>query len=248
MSISVIIPFSKGDKERQEGLNTLLACIKAQTFRDFELVLVEMTRDGSSVYLPYKPDQHILLPYDGVMSKSWVCNVGVRVAKNNQLLFIDADTQFDEKFFATVFDFYDRFKNKCFVTWDKCMMLAGRDEPTERELNAYHMKAMGHSWFFEKDFYWKIGGMNEKYFGYGAEDQDLWERALHVEKYVPNMPYVIKHTYHHFHPKDSVYPLNERRVSLKEETLQFIDREIGWLVRNQDKLGRDKPFTDRSNW
>jgi predicted glycosyltransferase involved in capsule biosynthesis len=245
MSISVIIPFSKGDKERQEGLNILFACIKAQTFRDFELVLVEMTRDGSSVYLPYKPDQHILLPYDGIMNKSWVCNVGVRKCKHDAILFLDADTQFDESYFAAVFDFYDRFKNKCFVAWDKCMMQAGRDEMTERELNAYHMKAMAHAWFFEKEFYWKTGGMNERYFGYGAEDQDHWERAMHLEKYVPNMPYKIKHTYHHFHPVGSAYPLNERRVSLIENTRNFLDMEIEKLCSL--KLGGDKPAWEQ-NW
>src|SRR5574343_2086469 len=99
MTISVIIPFSRGDKERQDGLWLMLACIKKQTFRDFELILVEMTQDGVGCYLPYKPDQHILLPYIGQMSKSWVCNRGVRAANNNELLFLDADTQFDEKFF-----------------------------------------------------------------------------------------------------------------------------------------------------
>jgi predicted glycosyltransferase involved in capsule biosynthesis len=128
------------------------------------------------------------------------------------------------------------------------MMLAGRDEITERQVDAHAMKAAAHTWFVQKDFYWKIGGMNEKYFGYGAEDQDFWERGMHVEKCVPNMYYTLKHTYHHFHPKNSSYPLNDRRVALKEETMQWIDKEIDWLVRNQDKLGRDIPFCDRSNW
>jgi len=246
--ISVIIPWSKGDKERQEGLTILFECIKAQTFRDFELIIVEMTRDGAKSYLPYAPDQHIVLPYSGVMSKSWVCNVGARAAKHDNLVFIDADTQFGDEYFKLVWDFADRFKNKFFIAWDKCMMLAGRDEPTVRQVDAHGMKAAAHVWFVRKKFYWEIGGMNEKYFGYGAEDQDFWERGMHVEKYIPNMPYTLKHTYHHFHPKDSAYPLNERRVSLKEETIQFIDREIAWLVKNQNNLGQDKPFTDRSNW
>lgn len=246
--ISVIIPFTRGDKERQDGLNILFDCIKKQTFRDFELIVVEMTQDGTGVYLPYKPTQHILLPYKGVMSKSWVCNVGARNASNNGMLFIDADTQFEEGFFASVFDFWDRMKKPFFLAWNKCVMLEGRDEPTPRLVEAWAMKAAAHAWFVEKETFWKIGGMNEKYFGYGAEDQDFWERGMHILKDIPNMPYNLKHIYHHFHPKDSAYPLNDKRVPLKEETMQFIDREIEWLVKNQDKLGRDKPFTDRSNW
>jgi glycosyltransferase involved in cell wall biosynthesis len=241
MTISVIIPFARGDKERQDGLWLLLDCIKKQTFRDFELIVAEMTQDGTGVYLPYKPDQHLLLPYKGVMNKSWVCNYAVRKCKHNDILFLDADTQFDEKYFATIFDFHDRYKNKCFVAWDKCMMTAGRDEPTERELNAYHMKAMAHAWFFEKDCYWKTGGMNERYFGYGAEDQDHWERAMHLEKYIPNMPYTIRHTYHHFHPVGSAYPLNERRVLLIENTMNNLALEIQTLTEMQDSLGRDNP-------
>ena len=248
MNISVIIPWTKGTPDRLEGLNILFDCIKRQTFRDFELILVEMSRDGTSTYLRYKPDQHIVKFYDGIMSKSWICNVGARASKTNNLLFIDADTEFGDTYFSQVWDFADRFKNKMFLPWDKCMMLEGRDEPTCRQVDAHAMKACAHVWFVNKDFYWKIGGMNEKYMGYGAEDQDLWERGLHVEKYIPNMPYTLKHTYHHFHPKDSAYPLNDRRVEQRIETMQFIDREINWLVRNQNNLGRDNPFLDRSNW
>lgn len=242
MNTSVIIPFSKGDPERLEGLHIMLECIKKQTFRDFELIFVEMTRDGTSTYLPYTPDKFILLPYDGIMNKSWVCNVGVRAAEGERLIMLDADSQFDETYFQRLLDFHESSKKPFFVGWEFCRMLAGRDEPTERLIVAKDMKAAAHAWFVTKEFYWLIGGMNEKYFGYGAEDQDFWERAKHRLRDWPIfMKGEIQHTYHHYHPKDSAYPLNPRRVDLKVETMNNLELEIEKLRKRHDLLGRDKP-------
>jgi glycosyltransferase involved in cell wall biosynthesis len=242
MTISVIVPFVKGDKERIEGLHIMWGCIKRQTYRDFELILAEMTQDGTTVYLPYKPDKHIVKKYAGIFNKSWMCNVAVREASYENLIFLDADTQFDDGYFQRIIDYHQEKKHKFFVCWRKCVMLAGRDEPTPRVIDSTHMKAAAHCWFVEKPFYWKTGGMHEKYFGYGAEDQDFWERSRFFIGDIQNMPDEIKHTYHHFHPKDSAFPLNPRRVQLKEETMREMDLEIKKLVTRQDKLGRDVPY------
>lgn len=226
MKMSVIIPFTKGDKERQEGLEAMLQCIKRQTFRDFELILAEMTRDGTTVYLPYKPDNHIVLKHDGIFNKSWVCNVAVKQAKHDFLLFLDADTLFYDDYFQAIAEYYEQYKNEFFLPWKQCRMLAGRDEPTERIVDAMYLQGAAHAWCVTKDFYWKIGGMNEKYFGYGAEDQDFYERARHFLKVIFQMDVILSHTYHHFHPKDSAFPLNPRRVDLIEETRRSIEDEI----------------------
>lgn len=231
MSFSVIIPWTDGDSTRREGLYALFECIKRQTFRDFEFIVVEMTNNGVVTYLPYKPDNHIVLKYDGLFNKSWVCNVAAKQAKHELLLFIDADTLFDNDYFQIIHEFYDKYKNEFFLPWKQCRMLAGRDEPTERMVDAMYLQGAAHVWAVTKEFYWRIGGMNEKYFGYGAEDLDFFERAKHLLKIIFNMEIIISHSYHHFHPKDSAFPLNARRVDLLEETRRNYELEIEKLRR-----------------
>jgi len=242
MSISVIIPFTKGEENRQKGLVTLLDCIKRQTYKDYELILAEMTRDGSLVYLPEKIEKRIALRYDGIFNKSWVINHAVKKATHEHVLVIDADTLFEDDYFQCVVDYYEKYKNGFFVAYTTVHFHQGRDEPTPRSLQATYIRAAAHAFFFTKKFFWSIGGMNEKYFGYGAEDQDLWYRAQYVEKILVDMPYDIWHTYHDWHPKDSSFPLNPKRVPLLDETKRDPRSEIDRLVKIQEHLGGDKPY------
>jgi hypothetical protein len=244
MNISVIITYSKSSvdhENRWNGLVTTLECCKKQTFKDYEIILAEHTRDGAKTYLPFRVEQHLVIPYDGIFNKSWISNVAARSAKHDFILSLDADTIFGEDYFQKISDYYETTKNPFFNPWSKIECLTGRDEPTPRWIDAVDMKAAAHAWAFDKTFYWKIGGMNEKYFGYGAEDQDLWERAQHTLKAVPIMQYELKHVYHHFHPRESNFPLNEDRVRLLDDTKNNLGKEIARLVSMQDKLGRDKP-------
>lgn len=242
MSISVIITYVKGDPERQEGLRLLFECLKKQTFRDFELILSEMSVDGTTVYTPYKPDLHIVKVYKGWFNKSWMSNVAVRKANHELILSLDADTLFDEDYLQTIWDYFSKYKNEFFIPWNKCVMGVGRDEPTERIVDGQYMRAAARAWCVTKDFYWKIGGMNEKYFGYGAEDQDVFFRAEYILKIVMFMPYTLKHHYHHFHPKDSSFPLNPHRVPLLEETQKNLEGEIKKLVEIVPNLSDERPY------
>lgn len=242
MSFSVIIPYIKGEENRRNGLVEMLKRIRSQTFRDFELILCEATQDGTSDYLPFSFDQRFLLRFEGRFNKSWVINYAVRNAKHNKILVLDADTLFESDYFQKVWDYYDKYKNNFFVAYTVVHFLVGRDEPTPRSLKSSYIKAAAHAFFFDRDFFWSVGGMNEKYFGYGAEDQDLWFRVAHREGILIDMPYEIQHAYHHWHPKDSAFPLNERRVPLLEETQHDVEGEIQKLLKIKDQLGREKPY------
>jgi hypothetical protein len=201
-----------------------------------------MTLDGTTVYTPYKPDLHIVKKYNGWFNKSWVSNVAVRKAKYDLILSLDADTLFDKDYLQTISDYYDQYHNEFFIPWDKCIMGVGRDEPTERIVDGKYMRAAARAWCVTKEFYWRIGGMNEKYFGYGAEDQDVYFRAEHLLKIVMFMPYTIHHHYHHFHPKDSAFPLNPHRVVLLEETQKNLQGEIDKLVAIVPNLSDERPY------
>ena len=96
-------------------------------------------------------------------------------------------------------------------------------------------RACALAWFMKKDFFWSIGGMNEKYDGYGNEDCDTYIRAKHILKEIPEMEYEIVHHYHHWHQADSCYALNKNRHELLEETKKDTLKEINRLCQVNTK-------------
>lgn len=242
--LSVIIPYTMGDDTRQSALCHLMGCIKRQTFKNYELILAEVVCDPVLGMACCRGDNHIILRQPRPFNKSWCVNVAVRQSQFDRILVLDADIQFEEDYFQKIFDFSQDNKNELFFNgFSSVRLQKGRDNLEERIGYPTDIKAAAISWYATKSFFWSIGGMNEKYYGYGAEDQDIWERARYKMNYyntVPSMPYEIIHTYHHWHPKESNFPLNERRVYLLNETLKDVNAEIERLKTNLG--GQEEPL------
>jgi len=149
----------------------------------------------------------------------------------------------DDDYFEKVVNYYESTNHQFFIPWSRTIMYSGKDDKEIGIVKATDMKAAAHGWCFTKKFYWDLGGMNEKYFGYGSEDQDLWERARNVLGTVPFMDYELGHTYHNFHPKDSNFPLNEARNKLLHETMINPFGEIEKLKKSEQ--GGKEPYAYR---
>jgi hypothetical protein len=76
--------------------------------------------------------------------------------------------------------------------------MPGKDNPVSRHIRPDMTRAMGGIWYCEKDFYFNtLGGMNENFFGYGGEDNDVFERATYILNRTPAyVSYPIVHQYH----------------------------------------------------
>jgi len=237
--ISVIIPYTKGDEIREKNLKQLLSNIKKQTYKDYELILVEMLFDKPSE-LNIENCNHICLryPQNDKFNKSWAINVGVRNSKYNGLFVIDSDIMFGDDYFQKVVDFA-KDNPKFFMGYSKIHYETGRDNPEKRVHVQSYLKAAGGVWYADKDFFWSIGGMNETYFGYGAEDNDFWQRANSVLGKVNGLQYEVVHAYHHWHPENSHFPLNKERI----EKFNIVMSNLGGAIKKlkEYKLGGDTP-------
>ena len=237
--ISVIIPYTRGDEGREKNLLTLIDNIKKQTYKDYELILVEQLFDKPTE-LDIKDCNHICISYseNDKFNKSWAINVGVRNSKYNSLLVIDADMVFGNDYFQKIVDF-SKDHPKFFMGYSKIHCETGRDNPEKRVHVQTYLKAAGGVWYADKDFFWSIGGMNETYFGYGAEDNDFWQRANNVLGLVDGVQYEITHAYHHWHPIASHFPLNKERVEKFNIVMHDLDGAIRKL--KEYKLGGEFP-------
>jgi len=235
--LSVIIPYTKGGELRENNLATLLKNIKTQTYKDYELIIVEQVFNTSSKDFNCK---HIRISYDkdNRFNKSWAINVGVRNSKYDNLLVVDADMLFGNDYFQKISAFSKKH-NKFFMGYSKLHCNIGKDNPEERIHDQTYLKAAGGVWYVNKDFFWSIGGMNETYFGYGAEDNDLWQRANNRLHCIFGLDYEVTHMYHDWHPENSHFPLNKERVEKFNIAMSDLDGTIEKLKKL--KLGGDKP-------
>ncbi|MBI2671950.1 glycosyltransferase [Candidatus Woesearchaeota archaeon] len=93
--LSVIIPIYNEEKY----IEIILDCLKNQTFNDFEVVLVDSSEDNTkTIAEKYKEFLDLRIINSDKKNVSYQRNLGVKNAKNENILFLDADTIFDNKF------------------------------------------------------------------------------------------------------------------------------------------------------
>lgn len=244
MKLSVIIPYTKGDYLRERGLSRLMWCLQDQLWDNsepvkYELIVSEVVFDNEHPF-PFVVDKHIVIRQEeGLYSKSVSMNEGVRNASYENILMLDADIRFDTDYIQKIIEHAPG--KEFFMGYSAVRLERGIDNFHRRVMTIKEIMAVAMSFFITKDLYWRAGGGNEKYIGYGGEDNDFWTRIKHIIKFehpAPCMDYEIDHTYHHWHREGSKYPLNPRRVSDYLETKKDVQKEIDRLCQaNKKKIG-----------
>jgi predicted glycosyltransferase involved in capsule biosynthesis len=230
IQLSVIVPLYGFQKQREAALQSLLVAIDAQDARvvdaaghpteekRFEVIIVEQKSPGKSGPVWHNFDEkpylkHIVLPMqEKGFNKSWCMNVAAKKASCEILMFLDVDMVFDK----TYFDKIMRHKSckRYFTCWQYIVSMPGKDMPVAKIITKDILTAGG-AFCVERGFFWDAGGMNENYFGYGGEDNDLWVRVNRLlgdrtKHNVDFLPYALGHHYHDWaEPSpDRFYPLN----------------------------------------
>lgn len=235
IDLSVIVPLFGFQPQREEALKNLLRACEAQDLKQrggpdneltedkaFEVIVVEQSCDWKYHDFESKPWlKHIKLPSlpGNQFNKSWCMNVGAKTANTDSLVYLDVDMIFDKGYFWKIRNY--RNDQKFFLCWSFIISMPGKDMPVAKLITRDIMTAGG-AFFIDRKFFWLAGGMNENYYGYGGEDNDLWVRVnlLLGEKgrfNISSMPYALGHWYH-----DWAAPSPERFYHLNR-TVQFPD-------------------------
>jgi len=234
--LSLIIAYTASkDEFRYKALAKLMECIENQTFKDFEIILVEDTQGRGMSQFPFKKkvDKVIVLsdPEMRKFNKAWVMNVGARYANSEHLIFQDADCQWGNDFIEKI---WEKIQTgiPLFTCWSIYHCLPGRDNPNLRICPITHVNALLGAFYCNSNFFFnELGGYNENYFGYGAEDNDIWKRAKFLLTEIPYMEYTIEHNYHHWHPVDGANPLNKLRTKILDNTRTYPKQVIDKLLK-----------------
>lgn len=198
MKLSVIIPTGGGDHLRTRNFNECLKCIAEQSFRDYEVIVVEQSLDGryykeANSILNYK---HIKIkdPENRGFNLSWCRNVGAREAVGDIIILMDSDFVFERNYFQRISEFKGEFAAGaetyywCNVENPTAEWLRTKDFDVFRKKGGgprdpvFQFRSMtrgcgyGAILVYNRKWFWEaFGGYNENFFRYGWEDKTATE-------------------------------------------------------------------------
>ena len=221
MKLSIVIPTGGNDPLRNRNFNECLKCINNQSFKDFEIIVVEQSLDGRF----YKADntyKHIGIkdPENRGFNLSWCRNVGARQAQGEILVLMDSDFIFENDYFKTISEFKGEFAAGA-ETYYWC----NREDPTNAWLstenfdsirllgsddhrsNVFKFRSMtrgcgyGAILVYNRDWFFDVlGGYNENFFKYGWEDKATTESIKKLlnkdDEQLDRIPYEAFHLFH----------------------------------------------------
>lgn len=194
------------------------SCIKSQRNCQFELIIVEQLVQPSegpyfdAVIKDKDIDcQYKLLDYP-VFNKSWILNVGAKMAIGDTLAFLDADIIFREDYFSLL---ETAIGSSYLVGWSKvhCLNQKATDlyikdrkynwgEHEAEQKNASIHGSAGLVDIFRRGFFFqKLGGWNEAFFQGGGSDNDLVLRAYTMSGEVCILDHTLVHLFHIRQPR-----------------------------------------------
>lgn len=203
VKIDYIIPISNinddGFTYRLRNLNTIIRIVPEFV----NVVLVEQMINP--VYKLYSKSLKTL-PKDiniikkivkyPIFNKGWLYNIGVNLSKTNHVILAEGDINVNRKYFTDLKDFILENDHNWFFAWDKIIYWNIDFTEKLKEETPRESKTEGGLIYFNKNFYWKIGGSNEGFQELGGIDNELASRARFMSSEDKLFVGTINHLWH----------------------------------------------------
>jgi glycosyltransferase involved in cell wall biosynthesis len=221
MRISVILPTGGNDGLRSRNFNECLRCIKDQTFKDYEVIVVEQSLDGNFYKSGSEFYKHIGIkdPLNRGFNLSWCRNVGAKEAQGDLIVLMDSDFVFEKDYFQKINEFQGSFAAGaetyywCNTEAPTSVWLRNRDfnyfrtqgngprDPVFKFRSMTRGCGYGAILVYNRNWFWEtFGGYNENFFKYGWEDKAATETIKFLlgrtDETMDRIPYEAAHLSH----------------------------------------------------
>ena len=224
MRLSIILPTAGNDHLRNRNFNECLKCINEQSFRDFEVIVVEQALDRNNYYKSSNPllsYKHIPIkdPENRGFNLSWCRNVGAREAIGEIIVLMDSDFVFEKDYFKTISEFNGEFAagaetyywsnlegpTSDFLRTKNFDVFRKKGGGPRDEVFKFRSMSMGCGYgailVYNKNWFWEVfGGYNENFFRYGWEDKAATETIKSLlsrnDETMLRIPYEAAHLNH----------------------------------------------------
>jgi len=163
-----------------------------------------------------------------IFNKGWLYNIGVKLSKTNDIILAEGDIGINRKYFIDLKEYISKNKSKWFFAWNKIIYWNNDFTKKLRVDTPRKGMAEGGLVYFNKDFYWSIGGSNEFFQELGGIDNELATRA----RFITGKDKLFEGTINHlWHP---ISYLKKEKWKLGKHHLT--NRTIYYQVRNNTKI------------
>jgi len=202
--VSVVIPVR--DIGRSDCAHTVIKNIKAQRYPEIEIILVEQDQQQKIKQENSTPYRYLFVPNQTPgqdFNKSRAFNTAVMATSYENVVLHDADIIVPADYINKVRDVLERFES-CHIgakvlylnrtsTAQMCKMgNLNKGNDCERAVGYFE----GGSIAFRKEYFFKVGGFNEAFEGYGCEDCDFFERLRDNTKFFNTRTVDMFHLWH----------------------------------------------------
>lgn len=211
--VSYLITYRNSDPARHRNLEHVLSSLSGQP--DIEVILIEQDIKShcNQATLPGRV-RHLFVYNPGLFNKSWGLNLAAGLASTQKLIFADADMLLTEESYTQIkaqlnagVDAINPYTELVDLSEDETeAFLTGLDylsiERTEAQLNRKELGQCppfcGGVFATSRSLYLKCGGFDERFTGWGAEDDAMSMRLIHVAKQAVTLS--GQYAYHLWHP------------------------------------------------
>jgi len=205
--VSVVVPVRGVDRLR--NLHYSMTKLLQQNIEPMEIIISEEDKFPVIDIGPFRQDSRVRQIFtqskeNAPFNKSRAVNVGVIASTYNKICMNDADIVLPKDYLWRVSNILQDYES-CFIAKEIYLMdfiSAGIIWKGGKRSDYF----TGGTISFKKEAFMRIGGMNEKFEGYGSEDCEFWTRIQSLTNLYENRDCPILHLNHkrkHFYSENS---------------------------------------------
>lgn len=221
--------------ERLKNLKRTLDWMNS--FSNCEIILVEQDKTPKVSHLNL-PCKYIFIKTNLPFNKSWGFNVGLKYASSDVITFTDSDLIMNQENFIKALnmlsenDMVNPYTSVIDLTPQETNMNMNNilkiDRPGRGENDHQKVPLCGGTCIFRKEAIAKIGGWNEDFIGWGAEDDEL---SIRVKKYL-KWTELKGSCYHLYHSRPAPDPTNyNRNLTLLNKISNLTDQQTQNMIQ-----------------
>lgn len=201
-AVTYVVPFR--EQERSDSLATVIANIRAQKFPQIEIILVEQDSQQRIELDKLGPIRYFLAKAaQEPFNKSMAFNLGVYKSTHQKIVLHDADMLIVADYTNKIYQHLKQHeschigKNVIYTT-PQAATQVNRDRAVKLPIACDNVVGYfeGGSLACDKTAYWRIGGFNEDFWGYGVEDCDFYARLSQGTMWLDDRTENLLHLWH----------------------------------------------------
>jgi len=222
-------------------------------FQGVELIIVEQDKSPKLPAYSLKGFKYFFTKSDLPFNKSWAFNVGTKYASTNVIVFGDSDLIMDQQEFINSLKLLEQYESV--NPYSKVIDLTSNENgmpiealkqiqrPYRGELDIQKTPIAGGIIMFRKDALIKLGGWDQNFIGWGAEDNWTSHKILNILTWT-QLQYRCYHFYHEKVKPDMIY--YQRNLQLLNKLVNLSPDELKKYISNTyQKFGFKNSYCDK---